>query len=68
MTSEKSKIFMWKKIEKIEIVDYDGPVYNLRVDGPECFIAEGIVVHNCPHDFAVSEPGKVNCKELWRGG
>jgi len=68
MTCQKSEIFVWKKIEKIEVVGYDGPVYNLHVGGPECFVAEGVVVHNCPHDFAVETEGKVDCAKLWRGG
>lgn len=35
------------KIRKIEDVEYNGPVYNLEVDGDHTYVVQNIVVHNC---------------------
>lgn len=35
------------KIKDISVLDFDGPVYNLEVDGDNSFVAENHAVHNC---------------------
>ena len=42
---------------KIETFDYDGYVYNLKVEEDESYIAEDIAVHNCrcPEFFEYDE-------------
>ncbi len=39
--------FLVQKVGIIEQTVYEGPVYNLEVEGDESYIANGIVVHNC---------------------
>ncbi len=34
-------------IKKIELLDYDGPVFNLDVDAPNSYLVRGFAVHNC---------------------
>jgi hypothetical protein len=62
--------FEWSRIGSLEMMEYDGPVYNLQVGGPECYVAEGIVVHNCPHELETRRDRRyrVQCDKLWRGG
>lgn len=70
MKSGKEQAFVFEKITAIEAIPYDGPVYNLQVRGPECYIAEGIVVHNCPHTGKAITDRKLSrreCQELWMG-
>lgn len=58
----------FRQIERIEIKPYDGQVHNLTTDTEE-YIAEGVVVHNCPHVWS-TRPDKVakeDCKILWMG-
>lgn len=38
---------LWRKVAEIRTVQYDGPVYNLHVQGDESYIANSIGVHNC---------------------
>lgn len=55
-------------IERIDVVQYDGPVINLQT-GAEEFVAEGVVVHNCPHAYTIN-PDRVardDCPLLWMG-
>ena len=34
-------------VQKIDIEDFEGLVYNLDVDAPDSYLASGFVVHNC---------------------
>jgi hypothetical protein len=38
---------VWRKIRGIELRYYEGPVYNIGVEGDNSYVAEGIGVHNC---------------------
>jgi DNA helicase-2/ATP-dependent DNA helicase PcrA len=38
-------------IEAVEVVDEDGPVYDLEVEGLHTYVADGIVVHNSIYAF-----------------
>ena len=56
-------------LERIEIEDYAGEVFNLETENEE-YIVSGVVVHNCPHYFDITTP-KVSaddCANLWRPG
>ena len=35
------------RVRAIRKVAYEGPIYNLAVEGDESFIADGFAVHNC---------------------
>lgn len=37
----------WRSVRGLSYEDYDGPVYNLTVEGDNSYVAEGIGVHNC---------------------
>ena len=55
-------------IERIEIENYEGSVYNLETEHEE-YIVSGIVVHNCPHGWE-THPDKLSpeqCAYLWMG-
>jgi 2-oxoglutarate ferredoxin oxidoreductase subunit beta len=39
-------------VRKIEVFDYDGPVYNLEVDDVSSYVSENAVLHNCG-DFGI---------------
>ncbi len=56
------------KVEIIEIVRYAGTVWNLETEHEE-YVAEGVVVHNCPHvwDHEYEKRGKMACADLWMG-
>jgi hypothetical protein len=57
-------------VNNICVEQYEGAVFNLRVPADECFIAEGIVVHNCPHHVRPAPKRKLTtaeCGELWVG-
>jgi len=58
----------FEPVQSIQVKLYDGEVYNLQTEAEE-YIAEGIVVHNCPHLWE-TRPGKVakrECPNLWMG-
>ena len=59
----------WRAIDSIEVEDYVGDVFNLETEHEE-FIAEGIVVHNCPHwfDYTVPKLPPDGCQDLWKPG
>lgn len=38
---------MWRRVHKIEKIEYDGDVYNLGVEDDNSYVAEGVGVHNC---------------------
>jgi hypothetical protein len=38
---------VWRKLQALHREPYEGPVYNLTVEGDESYVAEGIGVHNC---------------------
>lgn len=38
---------VWRKLRRVEIEDYSGPVYNLEVPGDNSYVADGLGVHNC---------------------
>jgi hypothetical protein len=37
----------WTVLRSRDIKKYDGPVYNLQMDGDPSFVVDGITVHNC---------------------
>lgn len=41
--------FCWFKVKTVEPKVYDGPVYNLEVEGTNSYLAENLVVHNCAY-------------------
>jgi DNA helicase-2/ATP-dependent DNA helicase PcrA len=51
----KGKKTEWKKIKKLRIYDYDGPVYSLNVDKYHKYIADGIVTCNSIYGFRGSD-------------
>ena len=64
---------MWRKVRGIETEDYEGPVYNMEVEGDHSYVAEGIGVHNCVGhacwQFQVSDPihsdSKIGPFDIW---
>lgn len=44
---------VWRKVRKIELEDYVGPVYDLTVEGDHSYVAEGVGVHNCTGNAAL---------------
>jgi DNA helicase-2/ATP-dependent DNA helicase PcrA len=40
-----------QRVDVIELIDHDGPVYDLEVDGTHNFIAEGVCVRNSIYKF-----------------
>ncbi|HYB76504.1 MAG TPA: LAGLIDADG family homing endonuclease, partial [Nitrososphaerales archaeon] len=50
------KDYYLDEIVSIEKVPYDGYVYDLVMDGPPNFIANGILVHNCIDEFEKMKP------------
>jgi len=66
-----SSQFSFEKVTAIDTEEYSGDVYNLRVADDACFVAEGIVVHNCPHTVFTMPSVQMTpeeCSELWIGG
>ncbi len=52
---EETDTHVWRRVRAISQVEYDGPVYNLSVEGDESYVADGIGVHNCTgHAFSSS--------------
>jgi DNA helicase-2/ATP-dependent DNA helicase PcrA len=39
------------RVDEVDTVAYDGPVYDLEVDGTHSYVAEGICVHNSIYKF-----------------
>jgi hypothetical protein len=57
-------------VRSIETFDYEGPVYNMEVEGDHSYVVEGVAVHNCNTTFttctkcgnvAVDETELCNC-------
>lgn len=42
------------KVSSVSRVPYSGRVYNLKVTGDESYVANGRIVHNCSHAYALS--------------
>lgn len=63
------KLLEFAAIDSIIVEDYEGDVFNLETEHEE-FIAEGIVVHNCPHVFDYTTPrlSPEDCGNLWKPG
>ncbi len=38
-------------VDDVSSEDYDGPVYDLQVDGPHTYVADGVLVHNSIYAF-----------------
>jgi len=55
----------WVPVDKIELIDYEGPVYDLCVDGHSSYLVEGIAVHNSPRDEDFEWDYKNQPPELW---
>lgn len=39
--------YVWRSVRGLEHEDYEGPVFNIGVEGDNSYVAEGIGVHNC---------------------
>lgn len=55
----------WVPIDKIELVDYEGPVYDLCIEDHSSYLVEGVAVHNSPRDNAFTWNYKDQPAELW---
>jgi hypothetical protein len=44
---EQDDTHVWRKVRALEREPYEGPVFNLSVEGDESYVTEGIGVHNC---------------------
>ncbi len=44
------------RIVEVRVEDYDGFVYDLRVPGPNNFVCDGVVVHNCIDEIEKMNP------------
>jgi DNA helicase-2/ATP-dependent DNA helicase PcrA len=42
-------------VESVEVLDYDGPVYDLEVDHTHSYVAGGLVVHNSIYAFRAAD-------------
>ena len=49
--------YIWCPINKIEMLEYKGLVYNMEVEHDNSYTANGIIVHNC-QDISVAGLGK----------
>lgn len=38
---------VWRKVQGVVSEPFEGPVYNLEVEGDNSYVAEGVGVHNC---------------------
>lgn len=38
---------LWRRVTRIRLLDYDGPVYNFEVEDSHSYVAEAVAVHNC---------------------
>jgi len=38
-------------VDQVTVEPYDGPVYDLQVDGPHTYVADGVLVHNSIYAF-----------------
>ncbi|MFA5312103.1 MAG: LAGLIDADG family homing endonuclease, partial [Methanomassiliicoccales archaeon] len=45
--------FMACPVKEIHIEDFSEPVYDITVEGDECYIADGIAIHNCSVEYSV---------------
>lgn len=59
LTKKQSDHYMWNgyilnTINSINTFSYEGPVYNLSIEGDESYVANEITVHNCNKDPAKS--------------
>ena len=39
------------EVESVEVEQYDGPVYDLEVEGTHTYVADGVLVHNSIYNF-----------------
>jgi hypothetical protein len=55
-------------VEWIDVVPYDGNVFNLKTEAEE-FVVAGVVVHNCPHSWKINadKVAREDCPLLWMG-
>lgn len=52
---EETDTHVWRRVRALTEMEYDGPVYNLSVEGDESYVADGMGVHNCTgHAFSSS--------------
>ena len=42
-----SPVAVWRKVNKLSIVDFEGYVFNLEVSHDHSYVADGVGVHNC---------------------
>lgn len=38
---------LWRRVTRVRLLDYDGPVYNFEVEDSHSYVAEAVAVHNC---------------------
>lgn len=62
---------MLARVREIETLDYDGPVWDLDVDGDDLFAAPFALVHNCDPPYGLSKQDTshiVECLQKWLAG
>jgi len=58
----------WQKVSSVSLLfSHQSALYDLEVEG-ESYFANGVCVHNCPHELETELEGVPDCAELWRGG
>ena len=45
--------FMACPVKSISVADFSEPVYDITVEDDECYIADGVAVHNCSVEYSV---------------
>lgn len=63
--SRQDDVHVWRKVRELTVEPYDGPVYDLTVEGDHSYVAEGIGVHNCTGNACAQA---LNCDPLLPAG
>lgn len=53
ITKINDKNYMACPVKSVSIVDFNEPVYDITVEDDECYIADGVAVHNCSVEYSV---------------
>jgi hypothetical protein len=60
----------WKPIDRVDVKQYQGPVYSLDVEKYHHYVADGIVTHNCFYGWLEGAAhvylGPNNATDLWQ--
>jgi hypothetical protein len=55
---------MWRPVDSIEQVDFDGWVYNFEVERDNSYVADGIGVHNCVYAATAQATQIIQAKQF----